>query len=88
MAANKTEAVWTTINLTSVEGKALKAKLTQINAEAKAVKADLETMAMAVIAVPKGKKAVFSHRFGLGYSIVDQDDNAKTPAKPKTGPCI
>ncbi len=87
-ASVKSDAtVWTTVNFSSAAGKALKAKLTALNAEAKDVKAEIEALAISVLpAAPKGSKIVFSHRFGLGYAVVKAD--AETAKAAKSGPAI
>lgn len=87
--ASQTATVWTSVQFSSAEGKALKAKLTQLNAEAKSVKADIEALALSVLpAAPKGFEVVFSHRFGLGYAVVPISADDKPTAKAKTGPAI
>ena len=88
-ASNKSDAtVWTTVNFASAEGKALKARLTALNAEAKGVKQEIEALALSVLpAAPKGFEVVFSHRFGLGYAVVPASKEPIT-AKAKSGPAI
>ncbi len=87
-ATQTATTVWTTVQFSSAQGKALKAKLTQINAEAKEVKAEIEALALSVLPKPpKGFQIVFSHRFGLGYAVVPVEADAK-PAKVSTGPAI
>jgi hypothetical protein len=85
---SQTATVWTTVQFSSAEGKALKARLTAANAEAKEAKADIEALALSVLpAAPKGFEIVFSHRFGLGYAVVPLSTD-KPAAKAKSGPAI
>jgi hypothetical protein len=86
--AAQSTTVWTTVQFSSAEGKALKARLTAANAEAKEAKADIEALALSVLpAAPKGFEIVFSHRFGLGYAVVPLSTD-KPAVKAKSGPAI
>jgi hypothetical protein len=87
--ASQTATVWTSVQFSSAEGKALKARLTAANAEAKEAKTAIEALALSVLpAAPKGFEVVFSHRFGLGYAVVPVSTDNKPASKVKSGPAI
>jgi hypothetical protein len=93
MAKAKTAAsadvVWTNVNITSANGKALKAKLSALADEIKQVRGELETMAAPLAGkIPAGKELVFSHRFGLAYAVVDKKEETAKARKVPTGPSI
>jgi hypothetical protein len=86
---SQTATVWTSVQFSSAEGKALKARLTAANQEAKDAKAQIEALALSILpAPPKGFEVVFSHRFGLGYAVVPVSKEPAKATKAKSGPAI